>query len=118
MTPTLNDVTTCFINMTMAAASPLSRQQGSAPINTQIATVSDPTQAANTLTVTATPLTGSGVTINSISVDALGKVTADVATGCTATNTTFTLKVTDSQGATASATLTVHLTANTAPTLS
>src|SRR5437764_14305284 len=47
--------------LTITPATPLSRQQGSAVINSQIATVNDPNQAANTLTVTAAPLTGSGV---------------------------------------------------------
>ena len=44
VTPTLNDVTVCFDNDTplITAAAPLSRQQGSASINSQIATVSDP----------------------------------------------------------------------------
>jgi hypothetical protein len=116
-TPTLNDVTACFVNITFAAAAPLSRQQGSAPTNGQIATVSDPTQSANTLSVTATPLTGSGVNVGNISVDASGHVTADVSAGCAATNSTFTLKVTDSQGASASTTLTVNVSANDAPAL-
>src|SRR6059058_5288067 len=76
---------------TITAAAPLSRQQGSAAINGQIATVSDADQTVNTLIVTATPLTGSGVTINNISVDVAGIVTANVAASCSATNSTFTL---------------------------
>jgi hypothetical protein len=116
-TPTLSDVTACFVDLTFAAASPLSRQQGSAPTNAQIATVSDPTQAANTLNVTATPLTGSGVNVGNIVVDASGNVTADVSADCAATNSTLTLKVTDSQGASASAILTVNVSANDVPAL-
>jgi hypothetical protein len=119
-TPTLSDVTTCFDNITptiTAAATPLSRQQGSAAINSQIATVSDPSQTANTLNVTATPLNGSAVNISNISVDAAGNVTADVAAGCAATNSTFTLTVADTLNATASTTLSVNVVANTAPTL-
>ena len=119
-TPTLNDVSLCFadIRPTISAASALSRQRGSASSNSQIATVSDSNQAANTLSVTATPLTGTGVTISNIAVNAAGNVTANVAAGCTAVNSTFTLQVTDNLGATASTILTVNVTANTAPTLS
>ncbi|HVS81721.1 MAG TPA: LamG-like jellyroll fold domain-containing protein [Pyrinomonadaceae bacterium] len=108
---------TANTNPTITAAAPLSRQQGTAAINGQIATVSDADQPANTLTVTATPLTGSGVTISNISIDVSGKVTADVAASCTATNSTFTLTVTDNASATATDTLTVNVTANTAPVL-
>jgi len=118
-TPTLNDVTACFDNDTPAitAAAPLSRQQGSAPINSQIATVSDPGQAANTLTVTSTPLTGAGVTINNFSIDVAGNVTADIAASCGATNSTLTLTVTNSGGGTATGTLTVNVTASATPTI-
>jgi Bacterial Ig-like domain (group 3)/BNR repeat-like domain/Carboxypeptidase regulatory-like domain len=119
VTPTLNDVTVCFDNDTplITAAAPLSRQQGSASINSQIATVSDPGQAPNTLTVTSTPVTGNGVIINNISINVAGNVTADVAASCTATNSTFTLTVTNSANATATATLTVNVTAIDMPTI-
>jgi len=118
ITPTLNDVTVCFDNNTPAitAAAPLSRQQGST-VNAQIATVSDPGQAANTLTVTSTPLTGTGVTINNISIDVAGNVAANVAASCTATNSSFTLTVTNSGNAGATATLTVNVTAVATPTV-
>jgi uncharacterized repeat protein (TIGR01451 family)/CSLREA domain-containing protein len=102
----------------ITAAAPLSRQQGSPAINSQIATVSDTDQAPNTLNVTATPATGSGVTISNILVSNTGQVTADVIASCTATNSTFTLTVTDSAGEMAMATLTVNVTANTPPVLS
>jgi len=118
VSPTLTDVTVCFDNDTplIAAAAPLSTQQG-ATINAQIATVSDPGQAANTLIVTATPLAGTGVTIDSISVDVAGNVTANVAAICAATNSTFTLTVTNSAGATATTTLTLNVTAIDTPTI-
>lgn len=118
MTPTLNDVTVCFDNDTPAitAAAPLSRQQG-ATANSQIATVSDPVQAANTLLVTATPLTGTGVTVNNINIDGSGNVTADVAASCAATDSTFTLTVTNSGGGSATATLTVNVIATPTPTI-
>jgi hypothetical protein len=119
MSPTLNDVTVCFDNDTpvITAAAPLSRQQGATAINAQIATVSDPVQAANMLSVTAAPLTGTGVTINNISIDVAGNVTADVAASCTATNSTFTLTVTNNASATATATLTVNVTSTATPTI-
>jgi hypothetical protein len=110
-------LTVGFAPPTITAAGALTRQQGSAASNSQIATVSDANQAANTLNVTATPLTGTGVTVSGISVDASGNVTANVVASCTATNSTFTLTVTNNQSATATATLTVNVTANTAPTL-
>jgi len=99
----------------ITAAGPLSRQKGSSTINSQIATVSDAEQAANTLSVTATSLTGSGVTITNISIDANGNVTADVAADCAATNSTFTLTVTDNFNVTATDVLTVNVTADAQP---
>ncbi|HZJ45086.1 MAG TPA: Ig-like domain repeat protein [Pyrinomonadaceae bacterium] len=117
-TPTLNDVTVCFSDgtPTITAAAPLLRQQG-ANATSQIATVSDPFQPANTLVVTATPLTGTGITINSINVDAAGNVTANVAANCVATSSTFTLTVTNNDAATATATLTVNVTPSVIPTI-
>ncbi|MEA2203889.1 MAG: hypothetical protein QOE77_665, partial [Blastocatellia bacterium] len=119
VTPSLNDVTVCFDNDTpmIAAAASLSRQPAAGALNSQIATVSDPGQAANTLTVTATPLTGTGVTINNIGVDVAGKVTADIAAVCAATNSTFTLTVTNSPGAAATATLAVNVSAIDTPAI-
>jgi hypothetical protein len=118
-TPTVSDVTACFVNAapTITAASPLSRQQGSAFVNSQVATAGDSFYAANTLNVTATPSTGTGVTVNNINVDAAGVVTANVSADCSATNSTFTLKVTNGDTTTATSTLTVNVTPNTAPAL-
>jgi hypothetical protein len=119
VTPTLNNVTVCFDNDTplIAVADPLSRQQGSGSIHSQIAIVGDPGQAANTLIVTATPLTGTGVSINNISVDVAGNVTADVAASFTATNSTFSLAVTNNESVTVTQTLTVNVTAVATPTI-
>ncbi len=103
---------------TITAEAALTPQQGSPTSAQQIATVSDADQAANTLTVTATPLSGSGVTVGTPSINAAGAVTANVQASCTATNSTFPLTVTDNQNAMATATLTVNVTANTPPTLS
>ncbi|HEV8369321.1 MAG TPA: Ig-like domain repeat protein [Pyrinomonadaceae bacterium] len=118
ITPTLNSVTACFSDGTpmITAAAALVRQRG-ANANGKIATVSDPSQDANTLNVTATPLTGTGVTINNISVDLAGNVNADVAASCVATNSTFTLTVTNNSFATATDTLTVNVTAAATPTI-
>src|SRR6185436_1431361 len=49
--------------------------------------------------------------------DASGNVTASVQADCTATNSTFQVKVTDTNGAMATSTLTVNADPNTAPTL-
>ncbi len=97
------------------------RQQGSPVSNSQIATVTDPDQPANTLTVqvnNAASATVNGVTVSNLTSNAAGQVFADIVASCTATNASFTLKVTDNQNATATATLNVAATANTAPTLS
>ncbi|HVQ39045.1 MAG TPA: carboxypeptidase regulatory-like domain-containing protein, partial [Pyrinomonadaceae bacterium] len=119
VTPALNDVIVCFDNNTplITAAAPLSRQQAGGAVNAQIATVSDPGQAANTLTVSSTPLNGSGVSIDNINIDSAGTVTADVTASCTATNSIFTLTVTNSGCATATATLTVNVTAIDTPAI-
>ncbi|HWW74099.1 MAG TPA: Ig-like domain repeat protein, partial [Pyrinomonadaceae bacterium] len=118
-TPTLGSVSACFADAapSIAAGSAISRQRGSAALNSQVATAGDTFFAANTMTVTATPSTGSGVTVGNIAVDASGKVTADVAADCSATDSTFTLKVTNGDGTTATAPLTVNVTPNSAPTL-
>ncbi len=102
------------------AGATISRQQGAAASTSQIATVSDAEQPANTVTVTingGTSATVNGVTVNSISVDGAGNVTASVGASCSASNASFTLTATDNQGATANATLTVNVTPSTAPTI-
>ena len=119
ITPTLSNITVCFDNDTplITAAAPLLRQQAADVSNSQIATVSDPGQAAETLIVTSTSAIGTGVTITNIIVDTAGNVTADIAAGCTATNSTFTLTVTNSAMATATTSLTVNVTAQDTPTI-
>jgi len=101
----------------ITAAGPLSRQQGSAASNSTIATVNGTESGAGGVTVTAT-IVPAGISVTSI-VNTAGTVTADVAAGCTAAtgNNTVVLTATDGCGATATATLTVNVTANTAPTL-
>jgi hypothetical protein len=96
----------------------LSRTQGNPATVSQIATVSDSDQAANTLSVTVTPLTGMGVTVGPVSIDVFGNVTASVWASCTATTSTFEVKAVDDEDGMTTSTLTVNVTANTAPTLS
>ena len=64
--------------LSITAANPLSIQQGNPPAIAQIASVSDANQAANTLMVTATPLSGTGVSISGINIDVSGNVTATI----------------------------------------
>lgn len=96
------------------------RQQGSPVSNTQIAVVNDIDQTENTLVVTVNggaTATVNGVTVSNIVVSAAGAVTADVVASCTATAASFTLRVTDTNGAFNEATLNVAVTLNTAPTV-
>jgi hypothetical protein len=80
--------------------------------NEAILTVFDGNQVANTLIpringgMTATL---NGVTISNLSVNANGNVMADVAATCGATNTTFSISVTDIFNKTATATLTINI---------
>ncbi|MDQ1557736.1 MAG: hypothetical protein QOD32_796, partial [Pyrinomonadaceae bacterium] len=101
----------------ITAGATLTRQQGTAASNSAIATISDAETAAGSLVVTATTVP-SGLIVSNI-VNTNGTVTADVAADCTATvgANTVGLTVTDGNGATATASLTVNVTANTAPTL-
>ena len=102
---------------TIAVASPLTRQQGSSINSAQIATVGDADQAVNTLSVSSALLTGSGVTIGGVSVDAAGNVTANIVASCVATTSTFRLTVTDSGNSTATVTLTVNVVASVPPSI-
>jgi hypothetical protein len=105
---------------TISAQAGVSRQKGSATANSQIATVNDDDQAENTLVVTingAASATANGVTVSNISVNAAGVVTADVVASCSATNASFTLRATDSNGSFNEAALNVAVNANTAPTV-
>ncbi|MFN7929950.1 MAG: hypothetical protein U0Y68_18780 [Blastocatellia bacterium] len=72
----------------------------------------------STLTVTATLITGSGVTLSGISADASGNVTANVTATCAATNSNHTLRATDLGGLFSTTTLTVTISANQPPVLS
>ena len=100
---------------TIVAVIGLSRQQGSALSNSQIATVTD-YGGNGSPTVTVTSVNPSnGVTISNIA-NTNGNVTADIDVSCAATNATFTLQATDGSS-TVTGTLNVAVTANSAPTL-
>ncbi|MEP7338784.1 MAG: putative Ig domain-containing protein [Acidobacteriota bacterium] len=101
---------------TFPTVATLTRQQGSATINSTIATVDDAETAAGSLTVTAITVPA-GITVTNI-VNTGGTITADVAAGCSATigSNTVVLQVSDGS-LTATGNLTVNVSANTAPTL-
>jgi hypothetical protein len=89
--------------------SPVTRQQGTSASAT-IATVSDAEDTAGTLGVTAQSSNPSnGVTVSSI-VNSAGNITAEVAAACSASNASFTLRVTDSGGLHADGALNVTVT--------
>jgi hypothetical protein len=91
-------------------AASVSRTQGLPASIGAIAQVSDAEDALNTLNITvngAASATAGGVTVSSISVDASGQVTASVGADCNASNASFTLRVADSGGLFAEATLNV-----------
>ena len=94
------------------------RQPGASAMTSNIATVSDPDQSVGSLLVTfsdgSTSKTVNGVTVSSLT-NTSGTISASIGADCTAAAASFTLKVTDSMGATATANLTVNVTANTAP---
>jgi uncharacterized repeat protein (TIGR01451 family) len=98
----------------------VTRAAGSPSANSTIANVNDAEDAKNTLAVTvnnSSSATVTGVTVSNLSVNTSGVVSADVVAACGATTANFTLKVTDSGGLSNTATLTVTVNANTAPTL-
>jgi hypothetical protein len=107
---------------TAPTISPMSvtRQQGNAAANSQVATALDAEDAETALLVTVdggATATTNGVTVSNLAVNASGQVTANVAASCTAINASFTLTVTDTLGGTANATLNVTVTANAQPTV-
>lgn len=99
---------------------PVSRQQGNASVNLQIATVMDAEDAENNLVVSANGMpsaTVNGVTISNFTVNAAGQVRADIAVTCTATTANFTLGVTDTCPTTVTTPFTVNITPNTPPSV-
>ena len=105
---------------TISATAGNSRQQASPFFASGVATVNDLDQTENTLVMTvnnAASATVNGITVSSLAVDAAGNVTANIVATCTATNASFTLRVADETGEFNEATLSVSVTANTAPTI-
>jgi uncharacterized protein (TIGR03437 family) len=100
------------------AGQTITRQQGSPGAVSIIASVDDDTTPKGNLSVAVTA-PAAGISITNIT-NTNGTITADVAALCTATVGTnqVGLTVTDGNGATATANLTVDVTANAAPTLS
>jgi hypothetical protein len=95
---------------TINPATGVDRQRGGPVSNSQIATVNDADQTEETLVVTvngSASATVNGVTVSNIAVSAAGNVTADIVAAAGATDATFTLRVTDAQGAFTEAVLTV-----------
>jgi hypothetical protein len=100
-------------------AAGVTRQAGSPGSNSTIATVNDTETPAGNLTVTVNggaSATDNGITVSNL-VNTNGTITADVVAACGAGTETFILEVTDGDGATANALLTVTVTPNTPPTL-
>ncbi|MBX3279585.1 MAG: putative Ig domain-containing protein [Acidobacteria bacterium] len=95
----------------------LTRTAGSGAAISRIATVNDAEDNENTLSVTATLQSGTGVTINGISIDASGNVTASIHAACAATTSTFDVVVVDSEMQTATGLLTVTVNPNPLPVL-
>jgi hypothetical protein len=101
---------------TIVTAASLSIQQGSAPSNLPIATVRGLGGDGNVTVTVASANPANGVTISNI-VNSDGIITADVVASCGASNAMFTLQASDGSS-TVSDTLSVTVTANTAPVLS
>jgi hypothetical protein len=98
----------------------ITRQRGSPGSNSIIANVTDLHQAPDTLVVTVNggpSAVVAGVKVSDISISAGGEVTADIAAACSSFNAGFTLTVTNSFSATATASLVVNVTINPMPTI-
>ena len=96
----------------------VTRQQDAGSSNSTIATVGDAEDPPNSLIVTingGASASENGVSVSNMSVDAAGHVKADVSASCGATDAMFGLEVTDSEGLSATAKLTVTVTSETTP---
>src|SRR6266542_4731990 len=112
-----SDTVSVLLNTpTIVTATGLSRQQGSAPSNSQIATVTNyGGNGSVSITVTsANP--ANGVTISNI-INSDGNITADIVASSEASTATFTLQASDGSS-TVTGTLNITVTANTSPTIS
>ena len=94
-----------------------SLRQGTSSIY-PLATVSDPEDGEASLGLNVdggSNATRNGVSVASLNVDSAGNVTAAISASCSAVNATFTVRVTDSAGAFAEATVSVTVTASNPP---
>ncbi len=96
----------------------ITRQQGTAASNSQIAVVSDTETAAGSLVVTTQGALPTGISVSNI-VNSAGNITADVAASCSAATgaNLVGLRVTDAGALFTDANLTVNVAVNTAPVL-
>ena len=104
----------------ITAQAGVTRQRGSVLTNTQVATVSDADQAEETLAVSVNGGSSAAVndvTVSNLAVNSSGVVTADVVVTCSASDASFTLRITDTTGAFTEATLSIAVTANPSPTV-
>ena len=109
-----SDTVSVLLNTpTIVTATDLSLQQGSAPSNRQIATVTD-YGGNGRLSITVTSANpANGVTISNI-INSDGDITADIVASCGASTATFILQASD-ESSTVTDTLNITVTANTAP---
>jgi Tol biopolymer transport system component len=111
-------ITALNVPPTITAASGITRTQAAGASISQIATVNDPSDPANELSVTVNGgpnATVNGVTVSGITVNAAGQVNASIAAACGATNASFTLRVTDPGSLSATTTLNVTVLPETTP---
>jgi hypothetical protein len=111
-----SDTVSVLLNTpTIVAAAGLSRQQGSAEGNSQIATVTNFGGNGRVTVKVTSANPANGVTISNI-INSGGNVTADIVASCEAATATFTLQATDGVS-TVSNSLSISVTGNTGPTL-
>ena len=106
---------------TISASAGVSAKAGDPSASVLIATVADAEDAENTLAVTVNggaSASSNGITISGLAVTPSGAVNANVVASCSATNASFTLRVTDSGLLFDEDSLAVNVLANTTPTLS
>ena len=100
---------------TIVSATDVSVQQGSAPINSRIATVTNYGGNGSVGVTVTSANPANGVTISNI-INSDGIITADIVASCGATTAIFTLQASDGSSKVTD-TLSITVTANTAPTL-
>ncbi|HEY3040592.1 MAG TPA: FG-GAP-like repeat-containing protein [Pyrinomonadaceae bacterium] len=109
-----SDTVSVLLNTpTIVTATDLSLQQGSAPSNRQIATVSNYGGNGSLIVTVTSANPANGVTISNL-VNSDGNITADIVASCGASTATFILQGSDGSS-TVSDTLNITVTANTAP---